>query len=195
VSTAILESQPTVDLHGEEITPEKLLEMPDGLRCELIDGKLMEHTMGAESSFVATNAIRILGNHVHGRKLGKCFGADCGYQAFESKPKQVRYPDGSFIARGKLPDDKPPKGHIRIAPDVALEVVSPHDAAEEVEARRIDFLSAGTRLFWVLYPESRTVHVFRHDGSSAVLTANDQLRGDDVLPEFACKVAELFEEM
>jgi Uma2 family endonuclease len=54
-------------------------------------------------------------------------------------------------------------------------------------------MKAGTRLFWVLYPESRTVHVFRHDGTTAVLTENDELRGDDVLPEFVCRVSELFE--
>jgi Uma2 family endonuclease len=195
MSASVLESQPIAELNGEEITPEKLLEMPDGLRCELIDGKLTEHAMGAESSLVATNTIRIVGNHVHERKLGRCFGADCGYQAFPNKPKQVRYPDGSFIARGRLPDERTPKGHVTIAPDWGLEVVSPNDAAEEIELRRIDFMEAGTRLFWVLYPESRTVHVFRQDGTFEVLTESQELHGGDVLPEFVCRVADLFEQM
>jgi Uma2 family endonuclease len=193
MSASILERHAVAEENGEELTPEKLLEMPNGSRYELVDGKLKEHAMGAESSLVATNAVCLLRNHAHGRKLGRCFGSDCGYQAFPHKPGLLRYPDGSFIARGRLPDEKVPKGHIQIAPDLGLEAVSPHDAGEEIEARRIDFMKAGTRLFWVLYPESRTVHVFRHDGTTAVLTENDELRGDDVLPEFACRVSELFE--
>jgi Uma2 family endonuclease len=194
MSTVLQEKQTVTADNGEEITPEKLLEMIDGPRYELIDGKLKEHPMGAESSLVAANAISLLRQYVRAGKLGKVFSSDCGYQAFPDKPKQVRLPDASFIARGRLPDEKTPKGHVRIAPDLAIEVVSPNDTAEEVEARRIDFLSAGTKVFWVLYPESRTVHVFRHDGSSAVLKETDELKGDDVLPGFQCKVAELFEE-
>ncbi len=194
MSTVLQEKQTVTADNGEEITPENLLEMTDGPRYELIDGKLKEHSKGAQSSLVAVNVICLLGQYVWSRKLGKVFGPNCGYQAFLGKPKQVRFSDGSFIARGRLPDEKAPKGHVRIAPDLALEVVSPNDTAEEVEARRIDFLSAGTNVFWVLYPESRTVHVFRHDGSSKVLNETDELHGDDALPGFQCKVAELFEE-
>ena len=195
MSTALEEKELVAVDNGEEITPERLLELPkDGPRYELIDGQLREHPMGAESSLVGTNTLRILGTHIQPRRLGKVFGSDCGYQAFPSKAKQVRYADGSFIARGRLPDEKAPKGHIHIAPDLGFEVVSPNDSADDIEARRIDFMSAGTRLFWVLYPEFRTVHIFRQDGSSAVPNENDELRGDDVMPEFTCKVAELFED-
>ena len=194
MSTALQEKDLIAEGDGEALTPEKLLEMPDGTRYELVNGKLKEHAMGAESSLVAANVISLLKQHARPRKLGKVFASDCGYQAFPHNPKQVRKPDGSFIARGRLPDDKAPKGHITIAPDLGLEIVSPNDTAEDIEARRIDFMRAGTRLFWVLYPESRTVHVFHQDGSSVVLTENDELHGEDVLPEFTCKVAELFED-
>jgi Uma2 family endonuclease len=194
VSTVLQEKHAIATENGEEITPEKLLEMTDGPRYELINGKLKEHSKGAQSSLVAANVTCLLGQYIWSRELGKFFGSNCGYQAFPGKPKQVRFSDGSFIARGRLPDNRAPKGHVRIAPDLALEVVSPNDTAEDVEARRIDFLSAGTKVFWVLYPESRTVHVFRHDGSSKVLTETDELHGDDALPGFQCKVAELFEE-
>lgn len=177
-----------------EHTPEELLEREDGHRYELIDGRLIERHMGAESSEVAATVIHRVREHARARKLGKVFATDCGYQIFPDEPRRVRYPDMSFVAHGRFPDDRTPAGHVTIPPDLAAEVVSPNDTAEEVEAKRIQFLKAGTRLLWVIYPQSRTVHVYRLDGSCAVLAEGDTLSGEDVLPEFSCRVAELFED-
>jgi Uma2 family endonuclease len=188
----LLEEQEVAADGAQEATPEQLLEMEDGHRFELIDGKLVERHMGARASKVIANVIGILRQHVHSQKPGTVFSSECGYQIFPDKPKQVRYPDGSFISSDRLPEDQIPGGHVRVAPDLALEVVSPNDTAEEVETKRIDFLGAGVRLVWVIYPENRTVHVYRKGGGAAVLNKDDELSGEDVLPGFVCKVAELF---
>jgi Uma2 family endonuclease len=181
--------------HVEETTPEQLLVMEEGARFELIDGKLKERNMGAVSSLVAANVISLLRLYVHQHKLGRVFATDCGYQIFPDKPNQVRYPDASFIAKGRLPEDKTPGGHVRISPDLAVEAVSPNDTAEEVEAKRIAFLRAGVRLLWVIYPESRSVHIYRKGGAAAALEESDDLSGEDVVPGFACKVADLFADL
>jgi Uma2 family endonuclease len=193
--THLLEEQSLPEGTVTAPTPEQLLEMEDGHRYELIDGKLVERHMGARSSEVAANVIRLVGQYVRERKSGKVFATDCGYQIFEDEPRRVRFPDVSFIARGRLPEEKTPDGHIRIPPDLAVEVVSPNDTAEEVEAKRVNFLRAGTRLFWVLYPESRTLHVYRQGTNALALAESDELSGEDVLPGFACKAAALFEDL
>ena len=172
--------------------PEDLLEMEAGHRFELIDGQLVERNMGAKSSRVGFNATRLLDNHAAPNNLGLVFPAGCGYQSFADDPDRVRYPDGSFIQHGRLPEDKAPKGHVRIAPDIMIEVVSPNDTAWETDQRVDDFLRAGTRLVWVIYPDTRIVQVYRQGGSSMRLTANDQLSGEEVLPGFRCSVSELF---
>jgi Uma2 family endonuclease len=190
-----LEEQDSQGGETEVAAPEDLLEREDGARYELIDGKLVERHMGARSSEVAANIIRIIGQYTIERKLGKVFATDCGYQIFASDPKRVRFPDASFIARGHLPEDKTPEGHVRVPPDLAVEVVSPNDTAEEVEAKRVAFLQAGARLFWVVFPESRTVHVYRQgNNNSLALAEGDELSGADVLPGFLCRVAAFFEE-
>jgi Uma2 family endonuclease len=194
MSPTLLETAQDSEKGTPPHTPEELLEMADGHRYELIDGKLVKRNMGAESSEVAANAIRIVGLHVYSHKLGKVFATDCGYQIFSDDPNKVRCPDGSFIAKGRLPDNRTPRGHIRIFPDLAVEVVSPNDVAEEVEGKRLAFLRAGTRLLWVIYPETRTVHVYRQAGRFAILSDADELSGEDVLPGFVCRVAELFED-
>jgi Uma2 family endonuclease len=195
MSANLLEDQGFAEAGTELATPEELLEKEDGARYELIDGKLVERHMGARSSEVAANIIRIIGQYAFEQKLGKVFATDCGYQIFASDPKRVRFPDASFIARGHLPEDKTPDGHVRVPPDLAVEVVSPNDTAEEVEAKRVAFLQAGTRLFWVVFPESRTVHVYRQGNNNALALADaDELSGEDVLSGFLCRVAAFFEE-
>jgi Uma2 family endonuclease len=195
MSANLLEEQGFAEGSTGPATPEGLLEKEDGARYELIDGILVERHLGARSSEVAANIISLIRPYAFERKLGKVFATDCGYQIFEGDPKRVRFPDGSFIARGHLPEDKTPEGHVRVPPDLAVEVVSPQDTAEEVEAKRVAFLQAGTRLFWVVYPESRTVHVYRQgNNNSLALAEGDELSGEDVLPGFLCRVAAVFEE-
>ena len=101
-------------------------------------------------------------------------------------------PDTSFVAAGRLPDDQTPEGYIKVAPDIAVEVVSPNELYEEVEAKVADYRSAGVKLIWIVSPKSQTVLIRRLDGSCAEVGATGQLSGEDVLPGFACPVAELF---
>ncbi len=173
-------------------TPEDLLHMPNGDRYELVDGHLVERAMGARSSLVAANLIQLLGAHAKGNHLGRVFGTDCGYQCFPDQPNRVRYPDCSFIARGRLPGDQPPEGHVPLAPDLVVEVVSPNDLAYDVEQRIEDYLRAGVRLMWVVYPNTRRMVIFRPGGNATRLNETEEVTGEEILPGFRCLVAELF---
>jgi Uma2 family endonuclease len=174
-------------------TPEDLLALGDGY--ELIDGRLVEKAMGLEASAVAVNVLTLLRSHVRAHALGHVFDSEAGYQIFPEQPNRVRKPDGSFIARGRLPNDRPVRGHARIPPDLAMEVVSPNDLAEEVNTKVMEFLAVGVRLLWVIYPATKTIHVFRRGGGAAYLTAADELSGEDVVEGFACRVEELFADI
>jgi Uma2 family endonuclease len=174
-------------------TPEDLLALPDYGRFELIDGQLVERKVDAKSSLAAMNLLGLVWHFVWSNHLGLVFQADCGYQIFAEEPGRVRFADGSFIRRGKLPEDRVPQGHCRVAPDVVIEAVSPHDTAYEVEDKIAQWLGAGVRLVWVLYPETQRVQVHRADGTVTKLQAAAQLSGEDVIPGFQCQVAEVFQ--
>ena len=195
MSTPILESQSPALPEPPPVTPEDLLTMPDGHRFELVNGKLVERNMGAESSQVATTLISLIHQHVRANRLGKVFAPDCGYQCYPDEPKKVRFPDGSFVARGRLPGERTPQGHVLIPPDLAVEVVSPNDTAEEVETKWMEYLGAGVRMVWVIFPRTKTVHVHRPNTNPLILGSDNSLTGEDVLPGFACHVAELFEDV
>jgi hypothetical protein len=157
-----------------------------------VDGNLVERDMGMQSSWIGGRLYRWLGQFGEDNYLGFALPADCGYQCFPAKPSRVRKPDASFICRGRLPGEQLPEGHCPIAPDLAVEVVSPHDLYYEVDAKVADYLAAGVRLVWVVSPPTRTVTVYRPDGSGARLREADELTGEDVLPGFRCPVAVIF---
>jgi Uma2 family endonuclease len=182
------------DLATDQQALDDLLALAEKDGYELIDGQLVEKPMGAESSRVTVRLLVRLGAYVEAQQLGFVLDSECGYQKiFPNDPKRVRKPDVSFIARGRLPNDRTPRGNVSVYPELAVEVVSPNDAAEDIETRVDDFLGAGTKLMWVLYPNTASVWVIRKDGSAARLKGSQELSGEDVVPGFACQVQALFD--
>lgn len=174
------------------VDPEALLALPGGERFEFVNGQLKERTMGAQSDEIASLVSRALNNHVRPKSLGRVYGAQTGYQCFPHEPARVRYPDTSYVATGRLENDNTPEGYIKLAPDLAVEVVSPNDLYEDVEEKVQDYFKAGVRLVWIVSPRSKTVLIRRLDGTCAILNHDGELSGEQVLPGFVCKVAELF---
>lgn len=175
------------------LEPDDLLRMPDGDFYELIDGVPTEKPMGARSSKIALRLAARLEMFCSQTRCGIAFAADTGYRAcFPGKPLQLRKPDVSFIATGRLPNEEVPSGDITIAPDMIAEVVSPNDGYEEVQSRIADFRSAKTPLIWVISPIAKSVLIRRLDGSCDEIYEDGELSGEAVIPGFTCKVAELF---
>ena len=117
------------------------------------------------------------------------FSQDTGFK-IASRPDTVRAPDMAFIARERL-HDIPDRGYAELAPDLLAEIVSPDDRPGELLAKVADWLQAGTRLVWVIGPARRSARVYRSDGSESMLSESDALDGEDVLPGFTCRLADL----
>jgi Uma2 family endonuclease len=172
--------------------PEDLLGMPDAGRFELVDGQLQERPVSHESSVVALMLSARLALYVLAHRLGWVATTDCGLQIFEDDPSKVRFADGSFISTGRL-HHRPADGHLRVAPDLVLEVVSPNDIAADVNRKVREYLAAGVRVVWVVYPETQSVDIYRPDRSDTHLDADGTLSGEDVVPGFSVALAELFD--
>ena len=98
------------------------------------------------------------------------------------------------MSKDRLPEGPTSDGYIYIAPDLAVEVVSPNDTAYEVWRKVLEYLDAGVALVWVIDPEARTAQIYRRDGSTDLLREDGELSGEDVLPEFRCRLATIFPE-
>ena len=152
-------------------------------RYELIHGKV--RTMppaGDEHGFTTSSVNARIHIYTEDHHLGYVFAAETGF-LLERNPDLVRAPDVGFV-RGERVKGKLTGKYFPGAPDLAVEVVSPNDRADEVQEKVQDWLSHGTQLVWVVEPKSRTVTVYRPDGTANVLQATDTLDGEEVLPGF-----------
>ncbi len=177
------------------VTAEDFLRLPEADFCELVDGRLVEKHMGAESSFIGGRLLARLLAFCDNPFCGWIFPGDATYQFLPSRPNLVRRPDVSFVRQGRFPENRVPEGHIRLPPDLAVEVVSPNDLFYEVEQKVAEYRSAGVKLVWIVAPPTRTVLIRRADGSCAEVGENGELSGEDVLPGFRCPVSALFQNL
>ncbi len=174
------------------LTPEEFLALPDGVGFELIEGELKERNVSVLSSWIGGKIVRLLGNFAEDSQLGWVFPADTGCQCFAQLPNTVRKPDVTFVRADRLSAEQIGDGWLRLVPDLIVEVISPNDLWEELQAKLSLFRKAGVPLIWFVSPTARTVHVYRGDGSTALLHEDDELSGEGIIPGFACPVAAIF---
>lgn len=173
-------------------TPEEFEELSGTDGYELIDGYLREKNMGQESASINARISYYLNLVVMPARLGELFDSESMYRCFPSRPRQVRKPDVSFIRRDRLPGGRVPVGICAVAPDLAVEVVSPGDGYYELDEKVADYFDARVPLIWVVSPKTRTVLVYRPDGTASRLRETDDLTADPVVPGFRVCVADLF---
>ena len=176
------------------ITADELLMMPrDGRRRELVRGELIDMSpTNYDHGMIAIRLASLLDSFARPRQLGHVLGTDSGF-LLEKDPDTVRAPDVAFVRADRVPSPEERRRFPALAPDLVAEVVSPSDRSAEIESKVHDYLNAGVRLIWVLYPSTRTVTEYRSRDQIRVLTETDHLDGQDVIPGFSVRVAELFE--
>ena len=177
------------------MTIEDLWELPEkpGVRYELADGELIE-VPGTSfiHGLIATLVLDLLRDFVRKQRLGLVVGDGVGY-ILSGEPPRLRIPDVSFVSRRRIPADGIPEGFWPGAPDLAVKIVSPNDRAENVHAKVGEYLDAGSRLVWVLWPRDRAVTAYQPGGRGQELGPESELAGEDVLPGFRVRVADLFD--
>jgi Uma2 family endonuclease len=157
---------------------------------ELVDGVLVEKTMGVRESFLGVEIVSLLRNFSREGDRGMVLGADVMARLF---PGLVRIPDAWFIDWDRLPNRAVPNTPmLTSAPDLAVEVLSPGNTAKEMKRKLKDYFLAGVPLVWFVDPAARTVEVFTAPDRSTLLHEDQILDGGEVLRGFALSVRELF---
>lgn len=158
---------------------------------ELVRGEVIE-TMppGGRHSEIAGALVALLGLWVKQGASGYA-GARAGY-VLSHDPDTVRGPDVSYVRVDRILPGGVPDAFWPIPPDLAVEIVSPSETANEVREKVRDFLAADTPLVWVVYPRTKEVVVHTADDLARTYSEDDMIEYPDVLPGFSCKVAELF---
>jgi Uma2 family endonuclease len=171
--------QDVVDIHDHE----------DRL-YELVDGVLVEKTVGTYESYLAMLLGRLLGNFVADNDLGIVLGAD---GIVRLAPGLVRIPDVAFISWERLPGRRVPRTPIAdLIPDLVVEVLSKSNTVREMTDKLSDYFGAGVRQVWYIDPEASEVRVFDAPDKSRVLGENATLEVGALLPGFALPLQILF---
>ena len=153
-------------------------------RVDLVRGVLVVRELpGFRHGRVAMELAGRLDAHARADDLGHVL-PEVGFK-LASDPDTVRGPDIAFIKKDRLPDPEP-AGFPDFAPDLVVEILSPGDRPGEVLAKVADWLSAGSRLVWVVDPLRRLARVYRQDGTETIIPASGALEGEEVLPGFSC---------
>ena len=169
------------------------VESREGRLCELVDGVLVEKTVGYGESVLACAISDYLRAFVRPRKLGIVSGADGVSRYF---PGLVRIPDVAFASWKRIPGGVFPGEPIPdLVPELAIEVLSEGNTESEMERKRGEYFSAGVRLLWIVDPGTRTVEVWAGLDPGKRLSEADTLDGGDVLPGFRLPLRDLFAEL
>jgi len=184
-----------LDLEQQAELPEPL-ETDDAL-CESIHGQRVE--MPAMSFFAAKIATRLgakLSGYSETHELGEVVIEGVFVIPLPEDPTRKRRPDIAFVSSGRLESGGGSDLNANAAdvvPDLAIEVTSPTDRAEDQREKILEYFQAGVRAVWVVYPRLRIVDVYESPTRVQILTEADTLRGDPVVPGFELMLSKLFE--
>ncbi|MBS1791298.1 MAG: Uma2 family endonuclease [Acidobacteria bacterium] len=165
------------------------LALDPGLEYEIVNGKPVVKEM---ASMKHGGTIMRLGArlqmHVEDNDLGGIYSPDTTFMIGDNQ----RLPDLAFVSNERMPEEGEVDGAVPIAPDLAVEVISPNDMLEKVTAKIEDYFAAGVRQVWLVSLRSRTVSIYDSPTKVTILTENEDLTSEAILPGFCCRISEIF---
>ena len=173
------------------LTPEFEEEIYSSGRYEIVYGEIKERSMPSpvHGRIQAKIAAKLL-SHVEENNLGVVYTET----HFEFAEKLSRVPDVAFVSFGRFPEsgeDDTSRWHI--APDLAVEVISPTDDYEDVQEKITEYFTFGVKQVWIISPESKTLTVYFSRTSVKILTETDELTDEEVLSGFRLNLSEIFQ--
>lgn len=158
--------------------------------CELIDGVLVEKSMGWYEARLATLLVLFLESYLEEHDIGFTLGADAPHRLGE---QLIRLPDVAFVRYESLPESQQRQSAIaNWAPDLAVEVLSPSNTPQEMDRKLADYFQHGVKRVWYVDPELRAVRIFQSIMESTLLTEADTLQDEELLPGFQLAIQEWF---
>lgn len=167
--------------------------IPDGsAKVELVRGEIVTMCRpGFEHGYCQGRTYAVLDHY--GRSTGHGRATVETGVVTERQPDTVRGPDVSYWSIKRLPLDKRPKGYPEVAPDLAVEVLSPHNRMSQIQLKMEEYFARGVCMCWIVDPEDRTLAVYRAADQGQIFHASATFAAEDILPGFSLKVAELFD--
>ncbi|MFN2454521.1 MAG: Uma2 family endonuclease [Pyrinomonadaceae bacterium] len=179
------------------MTADELFSLPKTVKgndyfYELVAGELRTMSpTGGTHGIICARLAAVLYQHVEAHNLGVVLGAECGFK-IGSNPDTVIAPDVAFVRYEQMETVADIDKFLPLAPDLAVEVLSPSNTFSEIDEKIELFLAAGTRVVWIVNPRRRTITIHPQQNAPRILTESDKLSDDEILPGFRYEIAKLF---
>jgi Uma2 family endonuclease len=155
---------------------------------EYINGKVEKKKIpSAKESGVATRLSAELGIFLKKNKIGRVYN-EAHFQIRTNK----RIPDVAFVSTSRIPTDGEPSQLWEIAPDLAIEVISPSDSYIKVFDKIDDYFAANVKQGWIINPIKKTFTIYFSPTETKILTEKETLICEDILPNFRLKLNDIF---
>jgi Uma2 family endonuclease len=158
---------------------------------ETVNGQRVElPPMGAFESWIANRLVNHLAPVVDAKQLGQVVVEMLFRLALANN--QERRPDVAYVSYGRWAKNLPvPRANAwNVTPDLAVEVVSPTNTAEEVHIKIHEYFQARVQQVWVVFPVDGEVYVYSSPTEVRILQRTDTLDGDPLLPGLKLKLAD-----
>ena len=177
-------SPPILTIEEYERLPE-----PDDHKTELVRGMVVREPLpspyhGKTQAQLAYHLLTFVKQHA----LGEVF-TEIGVVT-SREPDTVRGPDVAFFSFQRLPDPLP-RSFFETMPSLIVEVVSPSNSVPDILRKVAEYLDAGTEMVWVIDPIRRTAIVYREELEIQLLSEDDFLPGEEVLPGLKLKLRDV----
>lgn len=177
-----------------ELTVEYLISLGEDARVEIWNGEIFDISpVGGLHQIVVDNIADLLRMYLKQNEIGTAFSDGLIYlmKSDSRSLKHAYVPDVSFLKNESIPDDWEITLPFPGIPDLAIEVVSPGDGAEEVQSKTRTYLAKGTQQVWIIYPETSEVHQFLRDEQPSIIRV---YQGDDnaLFPEIELVTSTFF---
>jgi Uma2 family endonuclease len=136
---------------------------------------------------------------LHGRLEPFCRQNGLGLALIETMftipiSKNDRKPDVAFVSFQTWPANRavPKVRAWSIAPDLAVEVVSPTDQMFDVLAKLMEYFAGGVKQVWLVFSNIEQVYCYTSPTAVRILTRSDELTAEPLIPGFRLPLAELF---
>ena len=160
----------------------------NGRHYELSDGELIiAGNAGTRHERVKRRILKALFSYEVRYSIGEVYAESM----FTLDETTARIPDAAFVRNAKVELLSDADVPIPFAPDLAVEVISESESAADAEKKVGEYLRAGTREVWQVYPDERRVRIRTANGIRDL--GPGELLTTPVLPEFEVPVDSFFQ--
>jgi len=151
---------------------------------------MVREPAGVPPAVVVDRVLAKLTAYLAEHPLGRLYTPAMGFMV-ERPPGGVRAPDIAFVKADRLPVP-PPSAFPALAPDLAVDVLTPEQWPKEILERVTQWLRAGTDVVWVFEPQRSVGRIYRREGTEEFIAADGAMRGEELLPGLVFPLTDVF---